>query len=133
MRISDWSSDVCSSDLKTVIIVCSGSLRKAYDKVKPFGDFFVIGYFSMDYLYRHLNELRTLALLPAERKAPRRSRLGIVVRGRIEGTTTIQICRKFAQDYPDAYLVASTWKDTAPDQLDALEPVCSEEIGRAHV
>src|SRR3546814_13513120 len=97
MRISDWSSDVCSSDLKTVIIVCSGSLRKAYDKVKPFGDFFVIGYFSMDYLYRHLNELRTLALLPAERKAPRRSRLGIVVRGRIEGTTTHQICRKFAQ------------------------------------
>jgi hypothetical protein len=112
----------------TIIVVCAGSLRKAYDKVKPFGDFTLLPYFSMEYLYPHLDTLRSLATLPTERIAPRQSRLGIVVRGRVEGTTTIQVCRQFAKDYPDAYLVASTWKDTAPEDVAALEKVCSEVL-----
>jgi hypothetical protein len=110
----------------TIIVVCSGSLSKAYEKVKPFGDFTLIPFFSMVYLYPHLATLRSLAMLPTERKAPRQSRLGIVVRGRVEGATTIQVCRQFAKDYPDAYLLASTWKDTAPEDVAALEKVCSE-------
>ena len=112
----------------TIIVVCSGSLQKVYEQVKPFGDFTLIPYFSMEYLYPHLDTLRSLASLPAERKAPRQSRLGIVVRGRVEGATTIQVCRQFAKDYPDAYLVASTWKSTAPEDVAALEKVCSEVL-----
>ena len=112
----------------TIIVVCSGSLDKAYDKVKPFGDFTLIPFFSMEYLYPHMDRLRALSTLPTERKPPRQSRHGIVVRGRVEGASTIQICRQFAQDYPDAYLVASTWKDTAPDDVAALEKVCSKVL-----
>lgn len=112
----------------TIIVVCSGSLGKAYEKVKPFGDFTLIPYFSMVYLYPHLNTLRSLATLPTGRKAPRHSRIGIVVRGRVEEATTIQVCRQFAKDYPDAYLVAATWKDTVPDDIAALEKVCSEVL-----
>jgi hypothetical protein len=82
----------------------------------------------MEYLYPHLDSLRSLVTLPTERTAPRQSRIGIVVRGRVEGATTIRVCRQFAKDYPDAYLVASTWKDTAPEDVAALEKVCSEVL-----
>jgi hypothetical protein len=112
----------------TIIVVCSGPPGKAYETIKPFGDFTLIPYFSMAYLYPLLDTLRSLATLPTERKAPRQSRLGIVVRGRVEGEMTIQVCRQFAKDYPDAYLVASTWKDTAPEDVAALEKVCSEVL-----
>ena len=112
----------------TIIVVCSGSLHDVYGQVKPFGDFTLIPYFSMEYLFPHLDTLRSLGALPTERKAPRQSQLGIVVRGRVEGATTSQVCRQFAKDYPDAYLVASTWKGTAPEDVAALEKVCSEVL-----
>lgn len=112
----------------TIIVVCSGSLGQAYEKVKPFGDFTLIPYFSMEYLYPHLDRLRALKTLPVERNAPRRARVGIVVRGRVEGAITHHVCRQFAQDHPDAYLVVSTWKDTALEDIAALEKVCSEVL-----
>ena len=111
-----------------IIVVCSGSLSNAYEQVMPFGDFTLVPYFSMEYLYPHLDTLQSLAMLPTERRAPRKSRYGIVVRGRVEGSMTIQVCQQFAKDYPDAYLVAATWNDTAPEYVAALEKVCSEVL-----
>src|SRR3546814_17299176 len=54
MRISDWSSDVCSSDLVDILVVGAREIRKApgvervqSDDVRAFGDFQIAQIFDL--------------------------------------------------------------------------------------
>src|SRR3546814_11288011 len=54
MRISDWSSDVCSSDLVDILVVGAREIRKApgvervqRDDVRAFGDFQIAQIFDL--------------------------------------------------------------------------------------
>src|SRR3546814_5758081 len=63
MRISDWSSDVCSSDLKTFASAASASIRKSDSLCRVGGDEFIIlmttasrarGYSAAEHLHARL-------------------------------------------------------------------------------
>ncbi|MCG8543183.1 MAG: hypothetical protein MJE12_03125, partial [Alphaproteobacteria bacterium] len=69
-RVEGLSALLEEDPENTVIVVCSGSLKAAFEQIEPIGDFKVISFFCVEYLYPYLNDIRNLTNLPVQRSAP---------------------------------------------------------------
>lgn len=120
--------------MKTVIIVCRGTLEEAWRAVSAYGDFPVIRFFSYEYLSAYLP---SLAILPknyrrvVHKDKKSSAKRAIVIRGSMGEENNFLTVQKIAHDHPEDLVIVSTWDDVPAKDLDRLKSLCDELVTSA--
>lgn len=111
-----------------VVLSCTHSLDAADEAVSSYGNFLVMNYFTMDYMYPFFPALRNIPLNYRRTHKLKTARRGIIIRGASMGEYGVQAIQRFAADHPNDYIVISTW-DTTPDPMkERLDQICDRLV-----
>lgn len=98
------------------------------DQIAAMGPFDVITPYCAELAERFCLALGELDAAPLSRKPPASSSNGIVVQGPYDPAGTLMLMRILASQYPQDWIVWSTWVDTPSEVLALIRPWCDSIV-----
>lgn len=115
---------------KTIIIVYSTFYEEINNKIKEFGNFIVLSIedilsaiFVSPY-YGKLGKIRSETLI----KHCGSSKNAIIIQGPFVKDVTVQVVKSYAMNYPDDFIILSTWQETSEQDLKEIIPYVDEVV-----